>query len=53
MPDKNRKRVPDHRSNVLKGFLPEGPFLPILGTRKMRVSDAERREREGEDREMK
>ena len=25
MPDRDRKRVPDHRSNVMKGSLPQGP----------------------------
>ena len=25
MPDKERKRVPDHRSDVLKGSLPQDP----------------------------
>ena len=25
MPDRERKRVPDHRSNVLKWYLPQGP----------------------------
>ena len=25
MPDRERKRVPDHRSDVLKGSLPRGP----------------------------
>ena len=25
MPDRERKRVPDHRSNVLKGSFPQGP----------------------------
>ena len=25
MPDRERKRVPDHRSHVLKGCLPQGP----------------------------
>ena len=25
MPDRERKRVPDHRSDVLKGSLPQGP----------------------------
>jgi len=25
MPDRERKRVPDHGSDVLKGSLPEGP----------------------------
>ena len=26
--DEGRKRVPDHRSDVLKGFLPQGPPRP-------------------------
>ena len=39
MPDRDRKRVPDHWSDVLKGSISQGPpILPILGTRKMRVS---------------
>ena len=25
MPDRERKGVPDHRSDVLKGSLPQGP----------------------------
>ena len=25
MPDRERKSVPDHRSDILKGFLPQGP----------------------------
>ena len=25
MPHRERKRVPDHRSDVLKGSLPQGP----------------------------
>ena len=25
MPERERKRVPDHRSDVLKGALPQGP----------------------------
>ena len=25
MPDRERQRVPDHRSDVLKGSLPQGP----------------------------
>ena len=52
MPDRERKGVPEHRSSVLKGSLPEGPSA-ILGTRKMRVSAADRIEREGKSIEMK
>ena len=32
MPDRDRKRVPDQRSDVLKGSFP-GVLLPILRTR--------------------
>ena len=47
MPDRERKRVSEHRSDVPKGRIsPPGGLLPILVTRKMRVSEAERRERE-------
>ena len=29
MPDRERKRVPDHRSDVLKGSLPQSPSLAL------------------------
>ena len=48
MPDRQGKRVTDHRSDVLKGSIPR-VFLAILGTRKTRMFEAERREREGEN----
>ena len=47
MPDRGRKRVPDHRSDVLKDLSPRD-LLAIVGTRNIQVSNAERREREGE-----
>ena len=47
MPDRERKGVPEHRSDVLKGCLPQD-LLPIIGIRNIPVSEAERREREGE-----
>ena len=47
MPDRERKRVPDDRSEILKGYLHKS-VLHTLGTRKIRVSEAERRERDGE-----
>jgi len=50
MPDTKRKRVPDHRSDVLKGSLSRRVLLPILGTRKIRVCKVERREREATQR---
>ena len=46
MPDRERKRVPDHRSNALKGDLSPWVHLPTLGTRNIRVSEDERREKE-------
>ena len=47
MPDRERKGVPEHRSNVFKGSLSHGPSAYSRNT-EMRVSAAERREREGE-----
>ena len=47
--DRQRKRVPDHRSDVLKGSLPR-VLLLILRKRNIGVSEAERRERGGEER---
>ena len=44
MPDRERKGAPEHRSSVLKD-LSLRVLMPILGTRKMRVSAAEGRER--------
>ena len=32
MPDTKKKRVPDHRSDVLKGSLPQGPLRYCAGT---------------------
>ena len=43
MPDRERKGVPEHRSNALKGPLPEGPSAHSR-IRKMQVSAVERRE---------
>ena len=40
MPDRDRKRVPDHRSDVLKRSLPR-VLLPILGTLNIWVSKGE------------
>ena len=37
MPD--RKRVPDHRSNVLKGSLPQGPAANSMNTEDLRRSE--------------
>ena len=51
--DRERQRqrqtegVPEHRSNVLKGSLSQGPSAHSRDT-EMRISAAERREREGE-----
>ena len=45
--DETERRVPDHRSDVLTGFLPQ-VLLAILGTQKIQVSKAEQREQEGE-----
>ena len=47
-PDRKRKRIPDHGSDVLKGSLPHCPRVlqPILGTWKIWVSKAEQREQE-------
>ena len=48
MPDRERKGVPEHTQVrcIERISPPPGVLLPILGTRKMRVSAAERRERE-------
>ena len=56
MPDRERKRVPDNRSNALKGYLPQGPpahprnteYLYIRGQAKraMRVEMKQLREAE-------
>ena len=43
-PDRVKKKVPEDRSDVLKGSLPRD-ILPMHGTRKIRVSEAERRNR--------
>ena len=45
MPNRERKRVPDDRSDILKGSLPKSPPAHPWDT-KIRVSEAERRERE-------
>ena len=42
MPDRDRKRVPDHRSDVLKDLSPK-VLLPNLGARN--ISEAERLKR--------
>ena len=47
MLDRKRKGVPELKSNVLKGSLPQGPSSHPRNT-KMRVTAAELREREGE-----
>ena len=48
MPDRERKRVPDHnKSDVLKGSLPHGPPAHSRNTGEP-ASEAERKKREGE-----
>ena len=47
MPDRESKRIPDHRFDVLKGSLPQGPPAPPRST-KIRVFETERREPDGE-----
>ena len=42
MPNRERKRVPDHRSDVLKGFLSRGP---LAHPRKHEISEAKKRMR--------
>ena len=53
MPDRERKRVPDHRSDVLKNLSPR-VLLPVLGTRKIRVSEAsEESVRQSRDKQLR
>ena len=51
MPDRDRKRVPDQSSDVLKGSFPRGPLAHPRNTNS-RVSEADRRKREGEQRQI-
>ena len=45
MPDKKRKRVPEHRpSNVLKGSLPQGPSAHPRNTEYRRLSEDSEKE---------
>ena len=47
MPDRDRKGVPEHRSNVLKGSLPQGPSAHPRNTEKCeypRVSEESEKE---------
>ena len=39
MPDTKRKRVPDHRSDVLKGSLSQGPSSHLRNTEDARLSE--------------
>ena len=39
MPDRERKRVPDHRSDVLKGSLLQGPLAHPWNTEYLRLSE--------------
>ena len=47
MPDRERKGVPEHRSNVLKGSLRQCPSTHPRNTEDASIA-AERRQREGE-----
>ena len=47
MLDKERKGFPEFRSTGIEKDLSPRVFLPIPGTRKMRASADERRQREG------
>ena len=49
MPDRERKRVPDHRSDVLKGSLPQGPSAHPMNTEDPSIP-SEQREQEREKR---
>ena len=52
MPDRERKRDPDDRSDVLKGCLPLGPPAHLRNTEDPSIRGCtERREREGEERQ--
>ena len=44
MPDRERKRVPDHRSDVLKGSLPQCPPAHPRNTENLRLSDESKKE---------
>ena len=44
MSDRERKRVPDHRSNVLKGSLPQGPSAHPRNTEDPRLSEESEKE---------
>ena len=44
MPDRERKRVPDHRSNVLKRSLPQGPPAHPRNTEDPRLSEDSEKE---------
>ena len=44
MPDKKRKRVPEHRSNVLKGSLPQGPSAHPRNAEYPRLSEESEKE---------
>ena len=44
MPDRKRQRVPDHRSDIVKGSLSQGTSLPILGYQRLNEEREERRD---------
>ena len=39
MPDRERKRFPDHRSDVLKGYIPHGPLAHPGNAEHLRLSE--------------
>ena len=39
MPDRERKRFPDHRSDVLKGYIPHGPLAHPGNMEQLRLSE--------------
>ena len=48
MPDNEKKESSRSQVLCIERISPTGSVLPILGTQKIRISEAERREREGE-----
>ena len=51
MPNRERKRVPDDRSDILKGFLPKSPPAQPLGHEKseyLRLNEENEKENRGE-----
>ena len=44
MPDREKKRVPDHRSDVLKGSLLQGPLAHPWNTEYLRLSEESEKE---------